>query len=85
MCDFFSFIRKKEEQVLFLFFSLVSLLEAVAASTMLTVAGVANVNLIELAMHAVRIELALRYAARNAAVDIVTHTVFLLAFIIPLP
>ena len=50
---------------------------------MLTVAGVANMNLVELAVHAVRIELALRYAARNAAVDIVTHTVFLLAFIIP--
>ena len=50
-----------------------SLLVTVAASAILAVAGVADVNAIELAMHAVLIEFAVGYAAGNTAIDVLTH------------
>ena len=53
------FYTKKETEVSLL----LSLLVAVAARTMLAIAGVANVNFVELAVHAVLIELTVRYAA----------------------
>ena len=46
-----------------------SLLKAVAAGTVLHVAGIADVDGLELAVAAVHIELAVRNAARHAAVD----------------
>ena len=46
-----------------------SLLKAVAASAVLHVAGIADVDGLELAVAAVHIELTLRNAARDAAVD----------------
>ena len=55
-----------------------SALEAVAtgADVVVAAAGVADVNLVELAVHAVGIVLAFGYAARNAAIHrVLIHTV----------
>ena len=48
------------------------LLKAVAAGAVLAVAGIAHMDGLQLAVAAVHIELALRNAARNAAVDHIT-------------
>ena len=56
-----------------LFSSLVSLFVAVAASAVLAVASVADVNAIELAVHSVLIEFAVGHTAGNAAIDILCH------------
>lgn len=50
----------------------VPLLKAVAAGAVLAVAGIAHMDGLQLAVAAVHIELALRNAARNAAVDHIT-------------
>ena len=48
------------------------LLEAVAAGAVLAVAGIAHMDGLKLAVAAIHVELALRNAARNAAVDHIT-------------
>lgn len=63
---------KKREKPLFSF-RLVSLLVTVAASAVFAVAGVADMNTIEFAVHSVLIELAIGNAAGNAAVDFSRH------------
>ena len=50
----------------------VPLLKAVAASAVLAVAGIAHMDGLQLAVAAIHVELALRNAARNAAVDHIT-------------
>ncbi len=48
---------------------------------MLAIARVAHVNGIELAVHTVLIILAIGNTARNAAINLMAHSAFLLAFI----
>ena len=45
---------------------------------MLAITGVAHVNGVELAVHTVRIVFAIHNPARNAAIDFLTHSAFLL-------
>lgn len=55
-----------------------SFLIAVATGAMFAVAGVADVNAVEFAMHSVLVELAVDDAAGNAVVDLFCHSAFLL-------
>ena len=60
-----------------------SFLKAVAARAVLAVTGVSYVNPVKFAVHSVLIEFAIGHSAGHTAVDFMSHSVNLLAIIMP--